>query len=195
MSEEGIWEELRAAGYMRTPECERTEQQRQPERHDTPRPSRPPNADDEMAATAGHLLESVADNTSEKFQNSQFLGLMRRLRDREVRVDDDKIIEVSDSARTESASREPILQKLPSEAQSRQQQHQAESIPTQIPPIDPTILDHAATMPSVVEYPETLDTPNTREAWARHGPEGTSAEQSWDEDRWKSGLAAAMFDQ
>lgn len=52
------------------------------------------NDDDAMAATAGQLLTSVADNTSEKFKNSQFLELMRRLRDREVRVEEDKIVDV-----------------------------------------------------------------------------------------------------
>ncbi|KAJ9647868.1 hypothetical protein H2199_001644 [Coniosporium tulheliwenetii] len=51
--------------------------------------------DDELAATAGQLLESVSSNTSKKFQESQFLQLMRRLRDREVRVEGDKMVEVS----------------------------------------------------------------------------------------------------
>jgi len=53
------------------------------------------NDDDAMAETAGHLLERVSDNTSEKFRKSQFLELMRRLRDREVRVEGDKMVEVS----------------------------------------------------------------------------------------------------
>lgn len=91
MSEEKIWDELEAAGYMRTPEHERVEQQ--PERMEEEQPQH--HDDDEMAATAGKLLERVSDNTSEKFQNSQFLGLMRRLRDREVRVEEDKIVEVN----------------------------------------------------------------------------------------------------
>lgn len=58
-------------------------------------PLPPKTQDDEMAETAGHLLEKVANNTSEKFQKSQFLELMRRLRDREVRVEGDKVVEVS----------------------------------------------------------------------------------------------------
>lgn len=49
--------------------------------------------DDALAATAGELLERVVDNQSDKFQNSQFLGLMRKLRDREVKVDGDKMVE------------------------------------------------------------------------------------------------------
>ncbi|KIV77782.1 hypothetical protein PV11_09562 [Exophiala sideris] len=41
---------------------------------------------DELARTAGQLLHSVQHDTSDKFQNSQFLDLMRKLRDREVEV-------------------------------------------------------------------------------------------------------------
>lgn len=52
------------------------------------------NADDDaLAMTAGELLERVEDNQSDKFQNSQFLVLMRKLRDREVKVDGDKMVE------------------------------------------------------------------------------------------------------
>ncbi|KAF2869821.1 hypothetical protein BDV95DRAFT_629722 [Massariosphaeria phaeospora] len=76
--------------------------------------------DDDMADTAGRLLERVADNTSEKFQNSQFLELMRRLRDREVRVEGDKMVDVDTGPSTSSLS-EPAA-----------------------PGIDPNILDYAA---------------------------------------------------
>jgi hypothetical protein len=41
---------------------------------------------DELARTAGQLLTSVQHDTSDKFQNSQFLALMRRIRDGEVKV-------------------------------------------------------------------------------------------------------------
>ena len=50
---------------------------------------------DELARTAGNLLESVKSDTSKKFQESNFLSLMRQLRDREVTVDGDKIVDVS----------------------------------------------------------------------------------------------------
>lgn len=50
--------------------------------------------DEELARTAGHLLDSVSDNTSKKFQESNFLALMRKLRDHEVKVDGDQMIEV-----------------------------------------------------------------------------------------------------
>ncbi len=49
--------------------------------------------DDALAATAKELLEKVEHNQSEKFKNSQFLGLMRKLRDREMRVEGDEMVE------------------------------------------------------------------------------------------------------
>ena len=50
--------------------------------------------DDELANTAAELLNKVSHDTSTKFQNSAFLGLMRRLADREVKVEGDKMVEV-----------------------------------------------------------------------------------------------------
>src|SRR5947207_3376860 len=47
---------------------------------------------DALARTAGQLLDSVRHNQSQKFQESNFLALMRQLRDREVRVEGDKIV-------------------------------------------------------------------------------------------------------
>ena len=93
-----------------------------------------------MAETAARLLERVADNTSEKFQNSQFLGLMRRLRDREVRVQEDKIVEVDQTPQPngQQASSSTAAQQTPN-------QHTQPSSSTRIPDIDPTILNHAAT--------------------------------------------------
>ena len=43
--------------------------------------------DEELARTAGELLQRVADDTSTKFRESTFLTLMAQLRDREVYVD------------------------------------------------------------------------------------------------------------
>lgn len=51
--------------------------------------------DDALAATAQELLQKVEHNQSDKFKNSQFLGLMRKLRDREVRVEGDKMVETA----------------------------------------------------------------------------------------------------
>lgn len=49
--------------------------------------------DDALAATAKELLEKVEHNKSEKFKNSQFLNLMRKLRDREMKVEGDQMVE------------------------------------------------------------------------------------------------------
>lgn len=136
MSQEPIWRDLEAAGYMRTPEpLQRTEPPPQEEQKQEEPPK--PHDDDEMAATAARLLERVADNTSEKFQNSQFLGLMRRLRDREVRVQEDKIVEVDKS--------QPPGPKSHSVAPQNSSSIRPDQPSTQIPPVDPTILSHAAT--------------------------------------------------
>ncbi len=55
------------------------------------------DADDaeELARTAGQLLENVKGDQSQKFQESNFLSLMRQLRDKEVRVEGDKLVDVS----------------------------------------------------------------------------------------------------
>ncbi|KAK5225853.1 hypothetical protein LTR47_002868 [Exophiala xenobiotica] len=53
---------------------------------------------DELARTAGQLLRSVNSETSTKFQNSQFLDLMRRIRDREVEVQNNELQDVSTGA-------------------------------------------------------------------------------------------------
>ncbi|KAJ6107958.1 hypothetical protein N7523_009281 [Penicillium sp. IBT 18751x] len=50
---------------------------------------------DALAETAGQLLDSVRHEQSEKFQQSNFLALMRRIRDREVEVNGDEFREVS----------------------------------------------------------------------------------------------------
>ncbi|OLL26873.1 hypothetical protein NEOLI_001751 [Neolecta irregularis DAH-3] len=48
---------------------------------------------DALARTAGQLIESVNHDTSEKFQNSAFFGLMRRIRDKEIVVEGEKMVE------------------------------------------------------------------------------------------------------
>jgi hypothetical protein len=113
-----FWQDLRAAGYTGDPMLERVNQQNAQKQEDQV----PQHDDDEMAQTAGKLLERVADNTSEKFQNSQFLGLMRRLRDREVRVEGDRVVEVNN----EQSSGKPMP-----------------ATSTEPVPVDPFILSHA----------------------------------------------------
>ncbi len=53
------------------------------------------NDADELARTAGQLLDNLKHDQSRKFQESSFLSLMRQLRDREVRVEGDLLVEVS----------------------------------------------------------------------------------------------------
>ena len=50
---------------------------------------------DALAKTAGQLLDSVSHDQSQKFRESSFLALMRRIRDREVKVDGDEFRDVS----------------------------------------------------------------------------------------------------
>ena len=50
---------------------------------------------DELARTAGQLLDNLKHDQSEKFQRSAFLALMRQLRDKEVRVEGDQMVDVS----------------------------------------------------------------------------------------------------
>jgi hypothetical protein len=52
---------------------------------------------DELARTAGQLLSSVSTETSAKFEQSQFLALMRRIRDREVEVHGEEFRETNQS--------------------------------------------------------------------------------------------------
>ncbi|KAL5397113.1 hypothetical protein PMIN06_005948 [Paraphaeosphaeria minitans] len=168
-----IWEELEAAGYTRSLVPEQIQQPQEPEQKQEEQ-HHPRHDDDEMAQTAGRLLERVSDNTSEKFQNSQFLELMRRLRDREVRVEGDKMVEVSAAQSTSSppvsTPQQPQTQlppqlppQLPSQpAPDPLVEHYRSISPgmdwswsdlpspasaarTVIPPIDPNILAHAAT--------------------------------------------------
>ena len=51
---------------------------------------------DELARTAGQLLNLVQHDTSDKFQNSQFLELMRKIRDREIEVQDNDLQSTGD---------------------------------------------------------------------------------------------------
>ncbi|KAL6236353.1 hypothetical protein BDW75DRAFT_206980 [Aspergillus navahoensis] len=55
------------------------------------------NDADELARTAGHLLNSVSHETNQKFQASNFLALMRRIRDREVQLEGDEFRETAQS--------------------------------------------------------------------------------------------------
>jgi hypothetical protein len=134
-TDDPLWRELDAAGYTHMPAAaplQRHQEQQHQEEQQQQQQHRDPDAD-EMAATAGRLLERVADNTSAKFQNSQFLALMRRLRDREVEVKGDGLVDVDTTTPTTTTG-----------ATAGAGVGDA-SATTTIPPIDPDILSHAAT--------------------------------------------------
>lgn len=57
-----------------------------------------PEEADELARTAGLLLETMKNEQNPKFKNSQFLGLMKQLRDREVVVEGNEMVENDHSA-------------------------------------------------------------------------------------------------
>ena len=50
---------------------------------------------DELSRTAGQLLDSLSHEQNQKFKESSFMALMRQLRDKEVSVEGDKIVDVS----------------------------------------------------------------------------------------------------
>jgi len=49
---------------------------------------------DELSRTAGKLLESLASEQGQKFKESNFMKLMRQLRDKEVKVEGGEMVEV-----------------------------------------------------------------------------------------------------
>ncbi|KAI9644035.1 hypothetical protein NHQ30_007387 [Ciborinia camelliae] len=59
----------------------------------TPTSKQNTNAPDALSRTAGELLNGVSNNQSDKFQNSQFLQLMRQFRDGEATVEGDKVVD------------------------------------------------------------------------------------------------------
>jgi len=57
---------------------------------------------DALSRTAGELLSRVEGDRSEKFQNSQFLQLMRQLRDKEVSIQGNTIVGVDNSVEVDA---------------------------------------------------------------------------------------------
>lgn len=64
--------------------------------------------DDELARTAARLLESVEHDTGAKFQQSQFLSLMKKLRDREVVIDGSEIVGADKGKSREPPTKESL---------------------------------------------------------------------------------------
>ena len=57
-----------------------------------------------LAQTAAKVLDSVSENTSQKFRQSTFLGLMRKLRDGEATVKGDDIVDVVNGSSSSTGS-------------------------------------------------------------------------------------------
>ncbi|OQV01141.1 hypothetical protein CLAIMM_06547 [Cladophialophora immunda] len=76
---------------------------------------------DELARTAGQLLTSVSHDNSEKFQNSQFLQLMRKIRDREVEVQGDELQETGRSTSISTPAPAQENREAPAEGATNQQ--------------------------------------------------------------------------
>lgn len=49
---------------------------------------------DELSRTAGQLLESLATEQSQKFKESNFMKLMRQLRDKKIKIEGGEMVEV-----------------------------------------------------------------------------------------------------
>jgi peroxin-5 len=56
-----------------------------------------PGEADELARTAGRLVETLRGEQNPKFKNSQFMGLMRQLQNREVVVEGNDLVETSNT--------------------------------------------------------------------------------------------------
>ncbi|KAI3333861.1 hypothetical protein F4824DRAFT_469920 [Ustulina deusta] len=75
----------------------------EPTAYDTPEKD-PAGNRDELARAAQQLVDSLADNTSEKFKNSDFLALMRRIASQELTVQGNDLVETQPSTITNSSS-------------------------------------------------------------------------------------------
>ncbi|ORZ20794.1 hypothetical protein BCR42DRAFT_409496, partial [Absidia repens] len=84
---------------------------------------------DELARTAAMLLDSVDVNDNPKFKNSQFMGLMKKLRDGSVHVEGDKMVESSGKEGEWSSEFNGQAQQLQQHLQ-QQRQNQADGVST-----------------------------------------------------------------
>lgn len=96
---------------------------------------------DELAQTAARLLSSVEDNVSEKFQHSEFLQLMRRLRDRQAEVLGTSIVEHGASDKGKERAHAPPTQAeldamLHEGAQAMHQRHQGQHMSAHAEPTE-----------------------------------------------------------
>ncbi|KAI0663535.1 TPR-like protein [Cubamyces menziesii] len=65
--------------------------------------AQPAHEADELARTAGLLLDTVQGETNPKFKNSAFMGLMRQLRDRELIVEGNEFVQRDEASGAQTA--------------------------------------------------------------------------------------------
>lgn len=98
LGQEAMIEE--SAAHLLSPDSETLPRIGADQIHDPSTPQNAPRPEDTdpdaLARTAGQLLNSVRHDQSTKFQKSQFLQLMRQVRDREVMVAGDKFVGTGD---------------------------------------------------------------------------------------------------
>ncbi|SJX62154.1 related to peroxisomal targeting signal receptor [Sporisorium reilianum f. sp. reilianum] len=81
---------------------------------------------DELARTAGRLVSSVEHDQSSKFRQSNFLDLMRKIRDKQAGIHGDNIVENADMAAADAAT-SSSLDKGKAKAHEPQSQQEAYS--------------------------------------------------------------------
>lgn len=114
--------------------------------HQQQQPSNPDVEADSLALTAGELLHSVRDNSSEKFRQSNFLALMRRLRDREVVVRGDDIVESQSQSQSAALPTATITG-------DNNSLWSAENIASIAPPVSAAAADSSTLHPGGPSYP------------------------------------------
>jgi peroxin-5 len=81
---------------------------------------------DELARTAGMLVDAVKEESNPKFKSSAFLSFMRQVRDKEVVVDGNDLVRVSDATTTTSS----VAQSRPTNAPIGMGPHQRSVVDT-----------------------------------------------------------------
>jgi hypothetical protein len=151
---------------------------------------------DELAHTAGKLLNSISDETSSKFQQSVFLNLMRRIRDREVEVRGEEFCDVDkDGSTIRDIQTSQNLEEENHSSNPRNTQQRSEFNPPELPSADETermllelasqpingAVDLQPLHPGGRRYPATLSAELVEEE------EAEEAEDRHKYDHWASG--------
>lgn len=100
-------EPLRASTALEEIHGELARQDAQREQQSQDRADSQRQEDDDLAATAGELLNRVSGNRSQKFKDSTFLAFMERIRDRQVKVEGDQFVDVNDAAQPQDVAPQP----------------------------------------------------------------------------------------